>query len=512
MSRTLVKSNILITMSTRYGNMEKGAVIVKDDRIEAVGSCEELSCQGPFDRVLGDTERFIAMPGLINSHHHPTKHFCNGLLDGPVDTWLIHLRERILPGLSEEESYYHALWCCMELIRSGTTALVDMTAGNPTLPEMGAGPILRAYLDSGLRVSQCTFPREFSGYVYPAFQAQWVQSLPAELAERINAPLNLLPFSMEEYVKQWSALFSRYHGARDRIQIFVGPTAPEWCSDSLLKKMKDLARDRKTGIQLHLSESKYNAMCRPKTSGKTAVEHLQDLGFLGEEVSCAHCVWLKKKDWQIMADSGTIAVHNPSSNLRLGDGIAPIADMLKAGMNIAFGVDASGFNEDNDIISDLRLGLFLQRRPAIDAPWLSSKQMLEIAIKGGARAVRMDGGSLEPGKKADIVLIDKDRIYNSPYLHPANSVEDNLLHRATGQDVHTVIVNGQPVMVNRQILTFNEKEVREKVAASAGRYLESTVRNEEFLRSIESHAIKLYKRLDAEAKDFFPPNYQYNTQ
>ncbi|MBI2848546.1 MAG: amidohydrolase family protein [Chloroflexi bacterium] len=512
MSRLLVNSNVLVTMSSRYGNIEKGAVIVKDDRIEAVGSGEELSGRGPYDRVLGDSERFIAMPGLINAHDHPSRYFRSGLQDGPVDTWVIHYRERIGPGLSEEESYYHALWSCAERIKSGTTGLVAMAHADPNLKEMGAGPVLRAYIDSGLRVSHCSNLREFGGYIYPAFQAQFTQSLPPRLAERMNAPMNLPPFSVEEYVKEWSALFARYHGARDRIKIFVSASSPEWSSDNLLKKMKDLARDHKTGIQIHLNESKYMAMFRPKTSGKTAVEHLQDLGFLGEEVSCAHCVWLKKKDWQIMADTGATAVHNPSSNMRLGDGIAPITDMLKAGMNVAFGVDSAGFNDDNDIISDLRLGLFLQRRPAIDAPWLSSKQMLEIAIKGGAKAEMMDGGSLEPGKKADIILIDKERIYNSPYLHPANSVEDNLLHRATGQDVHTVIINGEPVMVDRQILTFNEKEVTEKVVASAGRYLEKTVKDEEFLKQLESEVVKFYKQWDEEAKVFFPPNYQYNTQ
>ncbi|MBI2848543.1 MAG: amidohydrolase family protein [Chloroflexi bacterium] len=512
MSRTLVKSNVLVTMSSRYGNVEKGAVILKDDRIEAVGSGEELSGRGPFDRVLGDSERFIAMPGLINAHHHPTRYFRAGLQDGPVDTWVIHYRERIWPGLSEEESYYHTLWLCMELIKSGTTALVDMTPGNPTLEEMGAGPILRAYIDAGLRVSQCPYPREFGGYVFPAYQDEWVQSLPPRLAEGINTPLNLPTFSKEKYVKAWNALFTKYHGARDRIKIFVGPSSPEWCSDSLLRRIKDLAQDHKTGIQLHVGESKYRAMYRPKISHKTIVEHLHELGFLGQEVSCAHCVWLKKKDWQIMADTGAIAVHNPSSNMRLGDGIAPVTDMLKAGMNIAFGVDAAGFNDDNDIISDLRLGLFLQRRPAIDAPWLSSKQMLEIAIKGGAKAVMMDGGSLEPGKKADIILVDKDRIYNSPYLHPANSVEDNLLHRATGQDVHTVIVNGEPVMVNRQILTFSEKEIRERMVASAGQYLESTVKDEEFLKDVESQVIRFFKGWDKDGETIFPPNYQYNTQ
>lgn len=108
--------------------------------------------------------------------------------------------------------------------------------------------------------------------------------------------------------------------------------------------------------------------------------------------------------------------------------------------------------------------------------------------------------------------MDKDRIYNSPYLHPANSVEDNLLHRATGQDVHTVIVNGEPVMVNRQILTFSEKEIRERMVASAGQYLESTVKDEEFLKDVESQVIRFFKGWDKDGETIFPPNYQYNTQ
>lgn len=207
--------------------------------------------------------------------------------------------------------------------------------------------------------------------------------------------------------------------------------------------MKEAARRRQTGIQFHLLETAYQRAAGPRTKGKSLVKWLDELGFWGEEVSCAHGVWLSKEDLAILQERGSTVVHNPSSNLRISSGIAPVRMMMELGVPVASGVDGFGVNDDNDLLADLRIGHFLQRLPGLTTTPLSAEGWFKMAVQGGARVLLESEslGSLSPGKKADFILVDLQRLRH-PSLIPDVDFLNLLLHRGLGRDVDSVFVGG----------------------------------------------------------------------
>lgn len=509
MSRVLVKAKKVLTLAEGQVPIENGALILEDGVIREVGGHAQLAKKGPFEAELGSLKTDIMIPGLVNAHHHIGRYFRDGLTDGPLELWLLKVRELFRFALAPEESYYSALWSGYELLRSGITAAIEFHSDAPGPESANWEATIRAYRDLGLKVAFCPAVADQNRYAYvedEQFMALLPKNVAAELLNRRRV------FSWEDYFQACKIIHERFHSDQGQTKVFLGPIGVQWCSDELLNRVKATARRFATGIQVHLLETRYQRKYSLKRWGKSLVGHLSDLGFLGPEVSCAHCVWLDDEDFKIMAESGATAVHNPSSNLRLGSGISPVALMARAGVRLAFGLDGMGLNDDSDIFVDMRLAMFLQRRPGHDCVGLSPRQTLKMAGPGGAAALMMSDrmGTLEPGKDADLVVLNGERILGHPYQSTDTGLEEALLQRALGQDVKTVLIAGKVVVNDGEVAGINLAQVKARLEELFERRQDKMARDLPLFAELERCVRQFYRQWDQEVPSSREGQYKYN--
>lgn len=512
MARTLIRAHTLLTQSASIGNLTSGAIVVEDGVIRRVGSLAELEQQGPFESVIGDPHRHLALPGMVNGHHHSLRPARIGVRSSPLESWLVRSRQRELPPLSPEETYDHTLWGTLQFLKSGATAVIDHFPVDPRLEDLGVPPSVQAYLDAGVRAAVCLACADQQRCVYQDDE-EFASSLPTELGDALRSKLR--PFDQEAFFKKWEQLADQYDGKDGRIRMGFGPGGPQWCSDGLLQRIRQTAEQHNQApVQIHLLESKFQAMYGYRRYGQSIVQHLAEIGFFGPATSCAHCVWVNRDDIKILAEAGAVLVHNPSSNLILFNGVAPIGDMLEAGARVGFGLDAAGLDDRMDMLTDLRLALLLQRRPGWDRREVTAGDMLAIATHGGAAALGMGTaiGRLEPGYQADVVLVDRTGLYASPYVSPFAPDAEVLLRRATAANVDHVVVAGRLVVENGKAVGIDEAALQRRVARSLERTYELLESADGLFERLEPHVSAFYRAWEAESSRLLPPNYQVNTR
>ena len=447
--------------------VDGGAVVVQDGAIAEVGRYDELLDRYQPDEVIG-SNKHVVIPGLINAHHHVgLTPFQLGSLDMPLETWIIARW-----ALPEVDPYLDTLWCAIQMIESGITTVQHNHMAARLPPEMslyeGASQIVNAYEDSGMRVAFSMSTRDQNQLVYEDDE-KFLATLPSQLADRTRERLDARPITLEEYLSSTAELHARRSGPRTNI--FVSPHNVHWCSDEMLTAMSDLARRLSTGLHIHLQETIYQRMYGTRHWNKTPLGHLADLGVLGPEVSCAHGVWLSESDFDILAETGTAICTNPSSNLRLKSGVAPVNRLLERGVNVALGIDEAGINDDNDILQEMRVAQKIHREPGISSPHPSSYDIFRLATTNAAKVTFFDDvGTIEAGKRADLVLVDMERI-EEPYLHPDTDIIDALIYRGKGLDVDTVMVDGEIVLRDGKYLKMDKAEVAERLKESLAREL-----------------------------------------
>ncbi len=512
MARTLIRAHTLLTQSAAQPTVPNGAIAVEDGVIRRVGPLPDLEREGPYDAVVGDPQRHLALPGLVNGHHHTLRPARMELAVAPLESWLVRQRLRQLPPLSAEEVYDHTLWGTLQFLKSGMTAAVDHYPADPRLEDFGLPASVQAYRDAGVRAALCVACQDQQRLVYED-EATFLGSLPADLATPLRERLR--PFDEDGFFAQWERLAARFDGQDGRIRVGFGPGGPQWCSDGLLQRIRRTADEHgHAPVQIHLLESRFQALYGHRRYGHSVVRHLRDVGFFGPATSCAHCVWVSHEDIEILADSGAVAIHNPSSNALLFNGISPVADLLEGGVRVGFGLDAAGLSESQDALADLRLGMVLQRRPGWDRRQVTARDMLALATHGGAPALGMDValGRLEAGYQADVVLVDRTRLYASPYVSPTAPAEEVLLRRASAADVEHVLVGGRLVIEGGQAVGIDEAALARRVARSLERSYELLASVDDFFRRLEPHVDAFYRRWEAESADLLPPNYLFNTR
>ena len=447
--------------------VDGGAVVVQDGAIAEVGRYDELLDRYQPDEVIGSNGH-VVIPGLINAHHHVgLTPFQLGSLDMPLETWIIARW-----ALPEVDPYLDTLWCAIQMIESGITTVQHnhMAARLPQEMSLyeGASQVVNAYEDSGMRVAFSMSTRDQNQLVYEDDE-KFLLTLPSQLADRTRERLDARPINLEEYLSSTAELHARKSGPRTNI--FVSPHNVHWCSDEMLTAMSDLARRLSTGLHIHLQETIYQRMYGTRHWSKTPLAHLADLGVLGPEVSCAHGVWLSESDLDILAETGTAICTNPSSNLRLKSGVAPVNRLLERGVNVALGIDEAGLNDDNDILQEMRVAQKIHREPGISSPHPSSYDVFQLATTNAAKVTFFDDvGTIEAGKRADLVLIDMERI-EEPYLHPDTDIIDALIYRGKGLDVDTVMVDGEILLRDGKYLKMDKAEVAERLKESLAREL-----------------------------------------
>ena len=479
MSSTLVRGKYVICSTTLEGEskvIEDGAVFQRDGDIVDVGGYADLKARYQADEELGSSHH-VVMPGLVNAHHHVgMKPFQMGSRDMPLELWI---GERM--GEKQADRYWETLWCAMEMIESGITTVNHMNmwswggrrpgeSNSDAMLEI-VDQVLRAYDDSGVRVA-FSQPMRDQNYLVWGDDA-FLTALPTGLRQRAKDFIDAATVPGEDLLNLHRRAFDEYgRNQAERVRVLICPTKVTWCSDALLLESKEFAVSHNTGIHIHLQETVYEKEYGLRTFGKTALAHLYDLGFLGPHVSIDHGVWLTNRDIDLLRETGTMLTHQPSSNLRIVTGIAPLNQLLSRGVTVALGIDEAGINDDNDMFQEMRLALHLHKAPGIDGAYPTAAQILHLATTGGAKTTLFGDriGSIEKGKGADLVLVDLRRM-SEPYLEPGLSVVDVVLHRGKAVDVDTVMIAGEVVLKDRKFTRLDKEEVVARLKESLVRDL-----------------------------------------
>ncbi|MFQ5974686.1 MAG: amidohydrolase family protein, partial [Alphaproteobacteria bacterium] len=355
-----------------------------------------------------------------------------------------------------------ALLTAARLLRSGVTCVVDVHGGGGEAEdyESRLAQALAAYEQAGIRVALAAGFTERSHLVAGEGEDQrFLARLPPavrRLAER-ELP-DATAMGEDEYFGVMESLWQRYRD-HPRIDLWFGPPGAQWVSDTFMERIAEQAERYDTGIQTHLTESIHEKIDGERSYGKPTLLHLRDLGVLSPRFSVAHGVWLTEAEIDVLAETGAAVSHNPSSNLRLRAGIAPLNAFLARGATVALGMDGMGLNDDDDMFTEMRLALRLNRTPLLNAPAPRPADVLHMATGGGARLIRKADrlGKLAPGYAADLVLIDLDRI-TWPWIAPEADPRELLMMRAQVRDVDTVLIDGEVVLGGGNPTRFDAEE------------------------------------------------------
>ena len=421
MNNTILIKNALILDSNNFEN-KKQSLLIKDDLIAEIS--DEID-DSNADKII-DAEGKILLPGLINTHTHLSMTLFRGLADDlSLDSWL---NDHIWPmeaNLNGDYCYIGALLGAVELIKSGTTTFSDMY--------FYMEDVARAVDDAGIRAVLSYGMIDFSD------------------AERREAE-----------IKENMALYDACNGMADgRIKVFFGPHSPYTASEELLVKVRELADEHNIGIHIHVSETQKEINDSLDERGIRPFEYLEKIGFLGPDVVAAHCVWLSDEEIEIIKKHGVKVSHNPCSNMKLASGVSPVSKLIENDICVSIGTDGASSNNNLDLIEELKTASLLQKVSTLDPKVLTSDEAIEMATIKGAEALGLGDeiGSIEVGKKADIILIDT----NSANMVPdSSSLSSNVIYSANGSNVDTTICNGKILMENKKLTTLDEDEIYAK--------------------------------------------------
>ncbi len=447
MADIYVRGGWIITMDSKRRIIKDGAIAIEDGEIRAVGKAEQLDKDYRYhsDVVINNSPHDIVMPGLINTHVHLAQGLLRACADYlPLIPWL---KDRVWPlqgNYKPEEALASAKLVTLEMIKTGTTTFLE----TGLVGRYGPDKIIEFLHSSGIRAAVARHVMDMTGYA---------------LEENILHE-GLIELGDKSY-KDTIRLYHKYHGWDNRIWIWFGPRTPGAVSIELYRKMAEKAKELKTGITMHLAEVKADVEYTITKFGKKPVEFAQWVGLTGPNVVLVHVVWATDEEIKLLAETKTTVSHNPCSNMKLASGAARISDMLKAGVNVALGTDGGPSNNDYDLLREMKHAALLQPLRTLDARAIRVEQVLEMATINGAKALMIDHmvGSIESGKRADIIVVD----LNKPHLKPFNNPLSHIVYSATGYDVKHSIIDGKLVMFNGKVLTLNEEEILKEADKAA---------------------------------------------
>jgi 5-methylthioadenosine/S-adenosylhomocysteine deaminase len=421
----LITGGLVLSLDQDVGIVENGAVAVTGDRIAAVGPVEDF----PHDsaaRIL-DAESGIIMPGLINTHTHAAMTLFRGLADDlPLMNWL---NDHIFPAegkLTDEAVYWGSLLACAEMIRSGTTCFCDMY--------LFEDAVARAAADAGIRAVVGEVLFDFPSPNYGPIEEGFTYT--------------------ESLIEKWAG--------HPLVTIAVEPHSPYLCVPELLRKAADLAKHHHLPLVMHLSETRSEVKQLLEKYGKTPVQHLANLGVLSDNLIADHCVVLTDEDMDLLKAFDVKVSHNPESNMKLASGIAPVPALLERGVCVGLGTDGCASNNDLDLFSEMDTAAKLHKVATFDPTATNADTVLSMATVAGARVLGLGDaiGSLTPGKKADLIVIDT----NKPHLTPLYNPISHLVYATRGNDVSATVIGGRVVMEKRRLCTIDLDLAMEKTA------------------------------------------------
>lgn len=401
------------------------SVLIRDGKIEEIGK----GLRSPAD-VEVDGEGKIVLPGLINTHTHLSMVLFRGYADDmQLQDWL----QKIWPlevKLTGEACYQGALLGCAEMILSGTTTFMDMY--------FHVEDVARAVDESGLRA--------FLSYgiidLFDPAKAKAEQEKSRQLFE-----------------------FFRNLGS-SRIRFALGPHAPYTCSAETLLWAKEFAKKNGLIFHIHLAETRKEQADSQQQYGARVVEYLNKIGVLCNRMLAAHCVWLTKSEVDLLAKAGVSVAHCPVSNMKLASGgVAPLPEMFERGVTVGLGTDGAASNNSLDMFETMKVCALLHKAQRWDPTVLNAQKVLDLATVEGARALGIEDevGSIEAGKKADIIILD-GKMPNMNPVHGKETIVSDLVYSASAANVNTTIVEGNVLMQNRQLRTMNLEQIVQSVS------------------------------------------------
>jgi 5-methylthioadenosine/S-adenosylhomocysteine deaminase len=312
------------------------------------------------------------------------------------------------------------------------------------------------------------------------------------------------------YFSVFEEIFKIYQGRHGKMNIFLGPVSPVWVSDALLLRIKEKAKAYGTGIHMHCLETYYQRVYGLRKFGKSLIEHLNELGILGPEVSLAHCVWPTEKEIDLLSEAETSVVHNPGSNLRLRSGVAPVLRLWQKGVNTGIGIDGITLNDTDDLLEEMRLCSKLHWMPGIERESLSSLDVLRMATISGAKIAQFKQiGVLRKGFKADLVLMDLKK-FSFPYLEARKNIWDIVLARGNSTAVDTVLIGGEVLKRNKKLQKLDKRKIIGKLQNSLkGEKAKESVALENLIGRIEPYIKKFYRDWEIENVEAF---YSWNSR
>lgn len=393
-------------------------ILIEDQFIKKIGKMSKINQIKEYDYLI-DADEKIVLPGYINTHSHAAMTLMRGYADDmPLDRWL---QNKIWPFEAEmdaDDIYWGTALALMEMIKTGTTTFSDMYFAMDRVADIVGKSGIRAVLAEGL------------------IEANDGQ-------EGLNKALK---FALD------------YSGAADgRITTMLAPHAPYTCGREYLEQIRDLARENSLPIHIHLSESKKEIFDFLEKHQLSPVKYLAEFDFFANHVLAAHCVHLESGDLEIISDNNIQIAHNPMSNAKLANGIAPVKKYLDKGVNVSLGTDGVSSNNSLDMLKEAKMASYLQKIKYSDPTAISTKNILEIITINGAKALALSNvGLIKEGYQADLQLID---INNSTFFYPHHNNLSNLFYAADSGSVDTVIVAGKVLMENKELKTLDTEKI-----------------------------------------------------
>jgi 5-methylthioadenosine/S-adenosylhomocysteine deaminase len=432
-----ISGGTVLTMNATGDILEDGYVAIAKDRIIAIGSRSQLEKEFHPIRTIHATGQLV-MPGLINTHTHVPMSLLRGIADDlPLKEWL---EKYIFPAeaknVTPEFVYWGALLGDLEMIQSGVTTFADMYYFEDQ--------VARATKQAGLRA---------------VLGETWLD-FPAPDNKSFEAMVNYTTQFLKQYQKD------------SLITPAVAPHAPFTVSPAHLMAAKELADQYHSPILIHVAETKTEDEDIKARYHASPVQHLKNIGFLEDSVVAAHCVWVDDQDIATLKAFKVGCAHNPSSNMMLASGVAPVMKMIQAGLDVGLGTDGpAGSNNDFNLFEEMDLASKLQKISLMDPKALPARQSVELATLGGARVLNLEKeiGSLEVGKKADVIVVDLNRA-NAVPLYDYYAA---LTYSIKGCDVDTSIIDGRIIMRHRRVLTLNEDQIFQKAREFRARIFSS---------------------------------------
>jgi 5-methylthioadenosine/S-adenosylhomocysteine deaminase len=419
----LITGGTVVTMDAERRILEDGAIAVKGDAILAVGSRGEIAAKYTAPMRIDAAGRLV-LPGFVNGHTHVPMTLFRGLKDDvTLDVWL---KSYIFPAEAKNVTQEFVRWgtrlAAAEMIRGGVTTFADMYYFEDAIAEETKAAGMRGVL----------------GETWLDFPVPDNKSIVQAAAYT------------EKFLQRWQG--------DPLIHAAVAPHSIYLCSQKTLHDAQAMAQKYRAPILMHLAEAKMELDGSLAQNHATPVQYANRIGLLGPDVLAAHCIWVDEADRKILAEKGVGCVHNPSSNMMLASGVAPVMEERAAGIAVGLGTDGpAGSNNDLDLMEEMDLAAKLQKIIKVDPRALGAKAVVDMATIEGAKAVHLEKeiGSLEAGKKADVILINLD----APNAVPMYDVYSQLAYALKGSDVETVIIGGRVVMRDRKLLTLHESEI-----------------------------------------------------